>query len=94
VWPHDSAVAALGLARYGLHEQARAVCRGLLDLAAGADYHIPEAIAGYSREEHGEPVPYPHACSPQAWSAAAPFAVLTALEATSTSGNAAAPHRC
>jgi glycogen debranching enzyme len=93
VWPHDSAVAALGLARYGLHEQARAVCRGLLDLAAGADYHIPEAIAGYSREDHGEPVPYPHACSPQAWSAAAPFAVLTALEATSDSGNTATP-RC
>jgi glycogen debranching enzyme len=82
VWPHDSAIAALGLVRYGLHEQARAVCRGLLDMAASAEYHLPEAIAGYGREEHAEPVPYPHACSPQAWSAAAPFALLTVVRAT------------
>jgi glycogen debranching enzyme len=81
VWPHDSAIAALGLARYGLHEQARAVCRGLLDLAARGEHRLPEAIAGYGREEHAEPVPYPHACSPQAWAAAAPFALRTALRA-------------
>ncbi|MGP4111082.1 amylo-alpha-1,6-glucosidase [Streptomyces sp. 4N509B] len=85
VWPHDSAIAALGLARYGLHDEAREVCRGLLDLAASADFHIPEAIAGYGREEHAEPVPYPHACSPQAWSAATPFAILTALTAATPS---------
>ncbi|MEO3751266.1 glycogen debranching N-terminal domain-containing protein [Streptomyces sp. B6B3] len=79
VWPHDSAIAALGLARYGLHEEARTVGRGLLDLAARADYQIPEVIAGYGRAEHADPVPYPHACSPQAWAAATPFALLTAL---------------
>jgi glycogen debranching enzyme len=89
VWPHDSAIAALGLARYGLHEQARAVCRGLLDLAASAEYHLPEVIAGYGRGEHAEPVPYPHACSPQAWAAAAPFALRTVVGA----GAAAASRR-
>ncbi|MDT0345250.1 amylo-alpha-1,6-glucosidase [Streptomyces litchfieldiae] len=81
VWPHDSAIAALGLARYGLHDQARTLARGLLDMAARHGFRMPEVIAGYARAEHPEPVPYPHACSPQAWSAAAPFALLTAVTA-------------
>ncbi|MGK5532663.1 amylo-alpha-1,6-glucosidase [Streptomyces sp. URMC 129] len=81
VWPHDSAIAALGLARYGLHDQARALARGILDMAARHDYRMPEVIAGYARADHPDPVPYPHACSPQAWSAASPFALLTAVAA-------------
>ncbi|RKN45685.1 glycogen debranching N-terminal domain-containing protein [Streptomyces hoynatensis] len=79
VWPHDSAIAALGLARYGMREEARTVARGLVDLAAASDYRIPEVIAGYGRADHPRPIPYPHACSPQAWSAAAPLALETAL---------------
>ncbi|MEV1006008.1 glycogen debranching N-terminal domain-containing protein [Streptomyces sp. NPDC049881] len=79
VWPHDSAVAALGLARYGLREEAETVVGGLLDLAARTGYRLPELIAGYSRAEHAQPVPYPHACWPQAWAAASPFALATAL---------------
>ncbi len=90
VWPHDSAIAALGLARYGLHEEARTVGSGLLDLATRADYQIPEVIAGYGRTEHADPVPYPHACSPQAWAAATPFALLTALT-TASPASAPAP---
>jgi glycogen debranching enzyme len=38
-------------------------------------------IGGYGRDEHPDPVPYPHACSPQAWSAATPFALTTVLAA-------------
>lgn len=79
VWPHDSAIAALGLARYGLHDEAGMLARGLLDLAVRTGYRLPELIGGYGREDHADPVPYPHACSPQAWAAAAPFALLTAL---------------
>ncbi len=79
VWPHDSAIAALGLARYGQRERARALAGGLLALAAAHDYRMPEVITGYGRDEHPAPVPYPHACSPQAWAAAAPFALLEAL---------------
>src|SRR5690606_19665011 len=55
VWPHDTAIAALGLARYGLHEEARTVCRGLLDLAAAVDHRLPEAVAGYERGVHARP---------------------------------------
>jgi glycogen debranching enzyme len=79
VWPHDSAIAALGLARYGLAEEARAVARGLLAVAEPAGWRLPEVLAGYGRDAYPAPVPYPHACSPQAWSAAAPFALLTAV---------------
>ncbi|MDT0270809.1 glycogen debranching N-terminal domain-containing protein [Streptomyces sp. DSM 44915] len=79
VWPHDSAVAALGLARAGHRPRAGALADGLLALAAAHDYRMPEVITGYARADHPEPVPYPHACSPQSWAAAAPFALLTAL---------------
>ncbi|MGP3982889.1 amylo-alpha-1,6-glucosidase [Streptomyces sp. KR80] len=78
VWPHDNAVIALGLARYGLHNQALTVARALTGMAGHNGYRLPEVIAGYSAEEHREPVPYPHACSPQSWAAAAPLALLTA----------------
>jgi glycogen debranching enzyme len=80
VWPHDSGVTALGLARYGLHAEARTVAEGLVDLAAAQpDHRLPEVIAGYARTAHPVPVPHPHACAPQSWAAATPLALLTAL---------------
>lgn len=79
VWPHDGAVTALGLARYGMAEEARTVAGGLVDAAALHGWRLPEVMAGYGRSDHPAPVPYPHACSPQAWSAATPLALLTAL---------------
>ncbi|WP_432105819.1 amylo-alpha-1,6-glucosidase [Streptomyces sp. bgisy091] len=80
-WPHDNAVILLGLARYGLFEEARTLALGLLDASAHHGHRLPEVMAGYSRSEHPRPVPYPHSCSPQAWAAATPLAVLTALRA-------------
>ncbi|KAB8169985.1 aminotransferase [Streptomyces sp. 3MP-14] len=79
VWPHDSAIAALGLARHGQHERARTLADGLLALAAAHDYRMPEVITGHGRDDHPAPVPYPHACSPQSWAAATPFALHEAL---------------
>jgi glycogen debranching enzyme len=79
IWPHDNAVIALGLARYGLAEETRAVARGLVEAAAAHGWRLPEVMAGHARENHPTPVPYPHSCSPQAWAAAAPLALLTAL---------------
>lgn len=78
-WPHDNAVVLLGLARCGLHDEARTVALGLLEASAHHGHRLPEVMAGYSREQHPRPVPYPHSCSPQAWAAATPLAVLTAL---------------
>ncbi|MEU0685970.1 amylo-alpha-1,6-glucosidase [Streptomyces uncialis] len=79
VWPHDNALIALGLARYGLHDEARTVARGVLAAARAGGGRLPEVLAGYSRETHPEPVPYPHACVRESRSAAAPFALLTAI---------------
>ncbi|MCD9872491.1 amylo-alpha-1,6-glucosidase [Streptomyces guryensis] len=79
VWPHDNALIALGLARYGLHDEAREVARGLVDAATAAGHRLPEVIAGYGRDTHAEPVPYPHACVRESRSAAAPLALLTAV---------------
>lgn len=78
VWPHDNAILALGLARYGLHDQARTVTSALADLAAHTPHRLPEAVAGYPRTTQPAPVPFPHASAPQSWSAAAPLALLTA----------------
>ncbi|MFC4471345.1 glycogen debranching N-terminal domain-containing protein [Streptomyces xiangluensis] len=79
VWPHDNALIALGLARYGLHDEARTVAHALVDAATAAGHRLPEVLAGYGRDSHGEPVPYPHACVRESRSAAAPLALLTAV---------------
>ncbi|MFE0632304.1 glycogen debranching N-terminal domain-containing protein [Streptomyces sp. NPDC058864] len=79
IWPHDNAVVVLGLARSGLAEEASRIAHGLVQAAAAHDWRLPEVMAGYGRDEHPVPVPYPHSCSPQAWAAATPLALLTAL---------------
>ncbi|MFD6420571.1 glycogen debranching N-terminal domain-containing protein [Streptomyces sp. NPDC060198] len=81
-WPHDNAVIVLGLARAGLADEVRTVSRGLLDAAGHHGDRLPEVMAGYGRTDHPSPVPYPHSCSPQAWAAATPLAILTALRKT------------
>ncbi|HYF92848.1 MAG TPA: amylo-alpha-1,6-glucosidase [Symbiobacteriaceae bacterium] len=79
VWPHDTAFCALGLKRYGFEQAANVVIGGLLEAAMHFEYfRLPELFCGYSREE-GAPVGYPAACSPQAWAAAVPFAMLQVI---------------
>jgi glycogen debranching enzyme len=70
VWPHDSALIAFGLRRYGFDEDFTLIFEGLLEAASRFnDYRLPELFGGFTREEFDEPVPYPVACQPQAWSA-------------------------
>jgi glycogen debranching enzyme len=76
VWAHDTAIAVHGMLRAGLTEPARDIAEQLLDLAEGFEYRVPELHSGEPRVPGGAPVPYPAACRPQAWSAAA--AVVTA----------------
>lgn len=79
VWPHDNALIALGLARYGLHDEALKVAHALTEAAAADGHRLPEVLAGYGRAEYPAPVPYPHACLRESRSAAAPLALLTAV---------------
>ena len=80
VWAHDTAIAVHGMLRAGLDAEARVIAEQLLDLAEGFDYRVPELHAGDARVPGGSPLPYPAACRPQAWSAAAAVVVASALE--------------
>jgi glycogen debranching enzyme len=70
VWPHDTALAAFGLRKYGYDEDFTLIFEGLLEAASHfPDYRLPELFAGFSRDDYDIPVPYPVACHPQAWAA-------------------------
>lgn len=75
VWPHDSAIIARGLAQAGLQEEASMIVEQLLSAAEAFEYRMPELYAGFANgaapDGRPRPVPYPAACRPQAWSAAA-----------------------
>jgi len=79
VWTHDTAIAIAGLARDGHRDEARALIEGLLAAASSFDYRMPELHAGDPSSELSRPVPYPAACRPQAWSAAAAVSVLGSI---------------
>ena len=79
VWPHDNALIALGLARYGHHAEAGRVLEGLAAVAAWMELRrLPELFCGFRRRPEQAPTAYPVACAPQAWAAAAPLGVLAA----------------
>lgn len=80
VWPHDNAVIALGLARYGLMDEAMRILRGLFDTARAMPMHrLPELFCGFPRREDEDPTHYPVACSPQAWASGTVFGLLEAI---------------
>ena len=79
VWTHDTAVAIQGLARDGFATEAATLAEGLLRAAVAFDYRMPELHSGDAATDVPAPVPYPAACRPQAWSAAAAVAVWAAL---------------
>jgi len=79
VWPHDTALIAEGMRRYGYRGHAATLVTALLEAAGFFDHLLPEAFAGYPRAETATPVEYPTACRPQAWAAGAPLLVLRTL---------------
>lgn len=76
VWPHDSVLAASGLARYGFRAEAEQIVTGLLDAAESFGGRLPELFCGFARDEVPTPVSYPASCSPQAWAAAVPYELV------------------
>lgn len=79
VWPHDNAICAAGLVRYGQIDAAHRVLAGQVDAAMAFDGRLPELFAGFPRGRPGTPASYPTSCSPQAWAAAAPLLWLRTL---------------
>jgi glycogen debranching enzyme len=79
VWPHDNAIVAAGLARYGFADHAARVMNAMLELSSVVDLHrLPELICGFHRREGEYPTMYPVACAPQAWAAGAVYMLLSA----------------
>ena len=76
VWPHDTVLAAAGMAAYGRRDAAATVIGGLLDALEAHGGRLPELFCGFSRTDKPVPVTYPASCSPQAWAAATPFELL------------------
>jgi len=79
VWPHDNALIAAGMARYGMTDKAMQVFNGLREVSLYMDQHrMPELFCGFEKRPDEGPTLYPVACSPQAWAAASVFYLLQA----------------
>ena len=79
IWPHDNALIALGLARYGLKQSVQTLFKGLFDAATYMELRrLPELFCGFRRQPNRGPTLYPVACSPQAWASATPFSLIEA----------------
>jgi glycogen debranching enzyme len=80
VWPHDNALIALGLRRYGCDGLALRVVEGIV---AASDHfelnQLPELFAGVDRTPGAFPVWHVGANVPQGWAAGALFSVLQVL---------------
>ncbi len=79
VWPHDNALLAAGLMRYGFVEAAQRIAVAVLEAAHAFGGRLPELFCGFDRREYPAPVPYPTSCSPQAWAAATPVQLVRTL---------------
>jgi glycogen debranching enzyme len=79
VWPHDTALVAAGMRRYGFADEAARLAKALLDVAEAFSNQLPEVFAGFPRDDANVPVEYPDALKPQSWAAAAPLLALRTL---------------
>jgi glycogen debranching enzyme len=79
VWPHDSALAAWGLARHGHVEASRRIARSLIEAAGHFQWSLPEVFAGFARADTPFPIAYPTAARPQAWAAGTPILLVRVL---------------
>lgn len=79
IWPHDNALIALGLARYGMKAEAAMLFEAMFSVATHQEFRrLPELFCGFLRKRNRGPTSYPVACSPQAWAAATHFGLLSA----------------
>ncbi len=79
VWPHDNALIALGMARYGFSDLLIAPLTGLFEASMVVDLHrLPELFCGFHRRPGEGPTLYPVACAPQAWASGSVFMLLQA----------------
>jgi glycogen debranching enzyme len=78
VWPHDTAMAAAGMARYGERQAVALLLDEIYAAAARFRLRLPELFCGFERQTGEPPIAYPVACLPQAWAAGSVFLMLQA----------------
>ncbi len=79
VWPHDNALIADGMARYGFKEFALHLLTSFYEASLYMDLHrMPELFCGFVRRPGEGPTLYPVACSPQSWAAGSVLMLLRA----------------
>ena len=78
VWPHDTAIALAGMARYGERSGMNKVMADLCEASKTFGNRMPELLCGFEREPDEPPIAYPVACMPQAWAAGSTFMMLSA----------------
>ena len=78
VWPHDTAMAAAGMAAYGERDAVAEILAEIYAAAAHFHLRLPELFCGFPREPGEPPIAYPVACLPQAWAAGSVFLMLQA----------------
>ncbi len=76
VWPHDNAIIAAGLLRYGFEREADAVAAALFDASCHYGFRLPEVFAGFDRRATGFAVEYPDAQVPLAMASASAMLLL------------------
>lgn len=79
VWPHENALIAAGLARYGHRHAAATIASAILGAAQHFEHRLPEVFGGYAAAATTIPVAFPTASRPQAWAAGTPLLLLTTL---------------
>jgi len=88
VWPHDNALIAQGLARYGFTELSARVMESMFEVSSYFEMNrLPELLCGLHRRDGEGPTLYPVACSPQAWSAGTASLLLASVLGLSLDAN-------
>ena len=80
VWPHDTALAAVGMRNYGMTSQFTTLATGIFEsVLQFDDMRMPELFCGFPRVSGHAPTRYPVACSPQAWASGVVFLLVGAM---------------
>ncbi|CAB3790996.1 amylo-alpha-1,6-glucosidase [Pararobbsia alpina] len=78
IWPHDTALCALGMRRYGDLNGPIEILEEMFDAAFSFGMRLPELFCGFPRRPGLPPIGYPVACLPQAWSAGSALLLVQA----------------
>jgi glycogen debranching enzyme len=78
VWPHDVALCAAGMSRYGDRDSVVRILANMFEASVHFGMRLPELFCGFERVVGEAPIAYPVACLPQAWAAGSIFMLLEA----------------